>query len=253
MNVLIADDNVDFCQNLKRIVEQLGYSAATAFDGIEAVEKASEKKLDLIIMDIKMPNMDGVEAFKKIKEISPKTPVVLITAYATDAVIEEALRDGAFGCLHKPLDFEDFLSIFKSAINGEKRVLIADDNKELTANMKLILEAKGYYVDVANNGAIAIQKSQEKKYDVIILDIKMPYFNGPAAFREIRNIRPDAVFILITGLGPEGAKTADDLVKQSAYTWLEKPVDIDRLLALLERINEQKALGKLEKPGNTDV
>ena len=103
INILIVDDNTEFRENVRDIVELRGFGVVTAADGIEAVKKTKETRPDLIIMDIRMPKMDGVAAFRQIKEISPETPVILVTAYAGDNVIEGALREGVFGLLMNSL------------------------------------------------------------------------------------------------------------------------------------------------------
>ena len=250
INILIVDDNIDFCENVRDIVELRGFGVVTAANGVEAVQKTKETRPDLIIMDIRMPKMDGVAAFRQIKEISPETPVILVTAYAGDNVIEGALREGVFGLLRKPVDFNELFNIIDNASSGKRLVLVVDDNKDLTANIKDVLDGKGYVTSVAYDGSKAIADARENKFDVILLDMNLPYLNGLEVYQAIRAVRPDVTVIVATGFPEEMGKLAKEAVKQSAYTWLSKPLDMDKLLSLLDRIKEQKAKGKLEKPGN---
>jgi two-component system, NtrC family, response regulator HydG len=250
INILIVDDNIEFCENVRDIVELRGFGVVTASDGIEAVRKAKETKPDLVIMDIRMPKMDGVTAFRQIKEISPGTPVILVTAYAGDSVIEDALREGVFGCLSKPVDFDELFDIVNKAASGRRLVLVVDDNKDLTVNIKDVLDSKGFVTGVAYDGKDAIAEARENRYDVILLDMNLPYFNGLEVYESVREVRPDVTVIVATGFPEEMGAMARETVEKSAYTWLEKPLDMDKLLSLLDRIKEQKAKGKLEKPGN---
>ena len=113
-----------------------------------------------------------------------------------------------------------------------------------------MLDGKGYVTSVAYDGSKAIADARENKFDVILLDMNLPYLNGLEVYQAIRAVRPDVTVIVATGFPEEMGKLAKEAVKQSAYTWLSKPLDMDKLLSLLDRIKEQKAKGKLEKPGN---
>jgi len=94
--ILLTDDNKEFVQNLSDILELKGYKVLTANDGFQALDIIRVTPVDLILMDIKMPVMNGVETYKKIKKISPVTPVIMLTAYALEELIQESLQEGAF-------------------------------------------------------------------------------------------------------------------------------------------------------------
>src|SRR3990167_2518865 len=97
LKILIVDDSKEFCTSLADILEAKGYEVESENSGEAAIAKVKEKSFDVILMDIKMPVMNGVEAFKKIKKISPRTAVIMVTAYSLENLINEALREGAFG------------------------------------------------------------------------------------------------------------------------------------------------------------
>ena len=113
VSILIVDDDVGMCETLFDIMEDRDYRPTIALDGYEAIEKVREMAFDAILMDIKMPGMNGVEAFKQIKSIRPETAVVMMTAYAVEGLIEEALREGAYGVLRKPLDVERMIGLIE--------------------------------------------------------------------------------------------------------------------------------------------
>jgi len=112
LRVLIVDDDKGSRETLADIFEAKGYESEKAKDGYEAIEKFKKKKFDFVIMDIKMPGMSGVEACRKIYEIG-KTKIILITAYALDNEMLEAVKRGAITVLHKPLDIERIFRIIE--------------------------------------------------------------------------------------------------------------------------------------------
>jgi len=115
VKVLAVDDNEEFCHNLKDILEMKEYTVEIAYDGLSALELVRNKSFDLVLMDVKMPAMNGVETFKRLKNIAPDTPVIMMTAYAVEELIREALREGAFGSIRKPLDFTALFDLMERA------------------------------------------------------------------------------------------------------------------------------------------
>lgn len=106
--VLIVEDYADVRKMMKILVQRYGFEAIEAEDGIEAIEKATLHKPDLILMDLAMPVMDGVMATKIIREMDGcrDIPIIALTAYAT-SLQEEAFQAGMSDIITKPLDFEN--------------------------------------------------------------------------------------------------------------------------------------------------
>ena len=247
LKILVVDDNEEFCQNMADILELKDYEVVTAYDGFEALELVKQNGFGLVLMDVKMPVMDGVETFKKVKEIASATPVIMITAFAVEDLIREALREGAFGALKKPLDFEHLFTLIERATKGAL-LLIVDDNEKLCANMKDVLSNKGYRVSVAYDGNMAVEKARKNNFDIILIDLKLPALNGLETYLSIRDFRPNVVAIMITGYSQEMSKLVQQALQENAYTCLEKPIDMDELLSLLGQIREEKNKGTLKKP-----
>ncbi|MBA7696938.1 Response regulator receiver protein [subsurface metagenome] len=247
--ILVVDDNEQFCQNVTDILELKDYEVVTASDGFKALELVKQNGFDLVLMDVKMPVMDGVETFKKVKEMTPDTPVIMVTAYAVEDLITEALREGAYGSLKKPLDFDQLLGLIEQATtaNGEL-ILVVDDDENLCANIKEVLSDKGYQVCVAYDGNTAIEKAKRNDFDVMLLDLKLPTLNGLQTYLSIRDFRPDVVAVIITGYSKEMSELIEQALHENIYTCLEKPISMDKLISSLERIEKQKAKGTLKKP-----
>ncbi len=114
-SVLIVDDNESLCKTLSFILNRKGYATVIAHDGQDAVKQTEETAFDMTLMDIRMPHMDGVTAFKKIKRLRPGSAVVMMTAYSVEELVQEALDEGAFGIIYKPLDIEKVISLIEEA------------------------------------------------------------------------------------------------------------------------------------------
>lgn len=125
---------------------------------------------------------------------------------------------------------------------------MVDDDENLCANMRDVLVDKAYQVSIAYDSNIAIEKAWEKKFDVVIIDLKLTPLNGLETYLVIHDFRPNVVPILITGYPEEVLKVAGQAKWGRVYAWLKKPIDIDDLLALLGQIEKEKAKGILKEP-----
>ncbi len=126
--ILIVDDEMAIRETLKSILEEEGYECAVAADGLDALEKLEKNNFDVIISDIKMPNMDGMELMDRVSNISPETFFIIMTAYASVQTAIETLRKGAYDYLIKPVEFDDLLIRLKRLLNFKKLSL---ENKTL--------------------------------------------------------------------------------------------------------------------------
>lgn len=122
--LLFVDDDVSMCTSMSMVFDHMGYDTHTAFDGAEAVEVVRERSFDLVFMDIKMPNLNGVEALHEIKMLRPKVIVVMMTAYTKDALISEAFKKGAYDVIFKPFDLEQIIALVEQLVNDSDKALI---------------------------------------------------------------------------------------------------------------------------------
>ena len=114
-SILVVDDNISLCKTMSFVLRRRGHPVVTASSGSEAIEMVKERPFDIVFMDIKMSPMDGVEAFKNIKKIRSEAAVIIMTAYAVDDLVQEALREGAYGIVYKPLDMEKIVDLIERA------------------------------------------------------------------------------------------------------------------------------------------
>ena len=123
-SILVVDDEKETCVWLKRSLEHKHYGVAVAEDGKRALEIAANETFDLVLLDIKMPGMDGLTVLGKLKDLFPDLPVVMISAHGDIETAVEATKQGAFDFLPKPLDLEKLFIVVRNAI--ERKSLVSE-------------------------------------------------------------------------------------------------------------------------------
>ncbi len=238
--ILVVDDNIEYCKSVIDVLSVEGYDAVGVYNGFKALEAIGKDCFDLVLMDIKMPGIDGIDTFKKLKEISPKTPTIVMTAFAVEDRIREGLRSGVFGTFRKPINFDRLFCSIEMAFPDGKLVMISSDNSELYSGLYDALVDKGYRVLTAIDGEIAVQLSMEKKFDIIIMDDQFPDINGTKTYTAIRNMRPDVPVIFITEDKEKAGDIVDQLPEKDVNVFLEKPLDIEYLLVAMQKALENR-------------
>lgn len=114
--ILVVDDEVKMCFTLTKLFELSHYPVAVAHDGLEALDKIDSFQPNCILLDIRMPKMNGFEVLKKVKEEHPEIVVLMTTAVATEESREQCLKAGAAEYLIKPIDFKTLLEIIKNRV-----------------------------------------------------------------------------------------------------------------------------------------
>ncbi len=104
--ILVVDDDPSHLKILATIIRSWGYDVSDADDGTKAVETVKERLFDLILMDVRMSEMSGIDALKQIRDYNPSIPIIIMTAYSSVDSAVEALKAGAYDYLTKPLDFD---------------------------------------------------------------------------------------------------------------------------------------------------
>ncbi len=120
--ILIVDDEAPIRRTLREILEFEQYEIDEAADGQEGVAKVQREKYDVVIMDVKMPKMDGIEALERIQLLSPETPVIMVSGHGTIDTAVEAVKKGAFDFISKPPDLNRMLITVRNAM--EKAELV---------------------------------------------------------------------------------------------------------------------------------
>ncbi len=116
--ILIIDDDEQLCLSFAKILIHEGYATVSAHSGKDGIETALNRCPDLVILDIRLPDMTGIEVFEKIHEMLPKLPVIIITAFGTTETAIGAIQKGAYDYIYKPFDVPDMLELIAKAIEA---------------------------------------------------------------------------------------------------------------------------------------
>ena len=202
LSILMVEDNYISQKVAKTALDRDGYhNIEIAENGKVAVKMFMEKEYHLVLMDIRMPVMDGLEATEKFREIERNNPdrnpttIVAFTAYAIEGDRERFLSAGMDDYIAKPFQPEELIRVIEKYANKHRfrsqrslKILLAEDNKINQKVATKTLEAFGHKVDVVENGLEAIEKVKENEYDLIMMDLEMPEMDGIEATRVIREM-----------------------------------------------------------------
>ncbi len=117
--ILVLDDSVDVAEGVAELLEMSGYDVTLVHDGKSAVSVFCNGRFDIGLFDVRMPGMNGVEAFEEIRRQRPGAAVLLMSGYADDELITRALSNGALGLLSKPFEPEEMLLRLQKATSGD--------------------------------------------------------------------------------------------------------------------------------------
>ena len=139
-NILVVDDERSIRNSLKEVLEYENHKVELAVDGPEALEMFSKNKYDIILCDIKMPKMDGIEVLEKVLEISQDATIIMISGHANIDTAVEAIKKGAFDFIEKPLDLNRLLITIR---NGLERSNLVKETKVLKRKVNKTFEIIG--------------------------------------------------------------------------------------------------------------
>ncbi len=239
MRILVVDDDKRMARTTCDVLRIKGYDAVAVYTGEEAVGKAQSDSFDCVIMDIKMPGISGVEALRQIKEIRPKLPVVLVSAYASEEVITEAKQHGAYAVVSKPVNLQNLLS-FLSLLSKEESILVVDDDPNFCKTLSDILTMRGYRVETENRADRVLGHLDQAYKLVVLLDLKLGSADGVDVLKQIRGKYPTKPVLLVTGYREEMGASIQKGQQIGAYACLYKPLETDRLLGFIEDISRRK-------------
>ena len=251
--VLVIEDDETAREQLARVIQKEGFEVVTAEDGQVGLKIFRKEKPEIVITDLRMPGVDGLEVMRTVRKLSTNVPIILITAFGETDIAISALREGAMDYLKKPLDI-DLLSLALGRAREKiidyketfpfPNLLLADDEEVPRKRLARVLEREGWKVLQAEDGEDALNIFQQTKIDIVLLDIKMPKKDGLQALHEMRGITDDFEAIILTGYGDESS--AIQAMRNGAINFLKKPIDLDQMVVAvekaIEKINSDRAL-----------
>lgn len=150
--ILITDDEANIVSGLKYAFEDEGFSVLTAGNGLEAWHEINTNSVDLVITDLRMPEMDGYELIKKISASYPTLPVIVLTGHGTIETAVETMRDGAIDFFTKPVDLDKLILVVKKSIKNSQ---LQEQNKKLTEEINKLRSQQRYSKIIGKSGKLS--------------------------------------------------------------------------------------------------
>jgi CheY-like chemotaxis protein len=225
--VLLVDDEGPLRVTLAANLELEGFEVIEAASGEEALDLAERKPFDLVLTDIRMPGMSGVDLFRALRKRDVKAPVVLMTAFALEGLIQEALGEGAFTILPKPFEVAHVVRTLSRAAR-EPLVLVVDDTASVTTSTVEALRATGIRCEPASSGEEALRLVGERDIDVCVVDMVLPTMSGSDVVEQLRREHPEVTLIAVSG--HQVPEMIRKVLSLGADTFLNKPFAFPELI-----------------------
>ncbi|MGZ3420204.1 MAG: response regulator [Polyangiales bacterium] len=238
MRVLVVDDEAPLLMTLAANLELEGFDVIGAANANDALTELRAGKFDLVLSDIRMPGMNGVDLFRQIKQIAPDLPVVLMTGFAVEELVQDAMREGAYAVLPKPCPMDQVLDVVGRAARAPA-VLVVDDVAACAESTAAALSAVGIKARAVTDAQAALDQVRSGEVDVCVVDMVMPEVSGPDLMEQVRSIDRAIAFIAVTG------ELATQLLRRAAalgaHTCMSKPISPEDLARAIARARGGRA------------
>jgi DNA-binding NtrC family response regulator len=235
--ILIVDDEADICENLSDIFTDFGFQVDVAYDGPSALRLVEKNAYDVALLDLRMPGMDGLELYRRIKQVSAGTVAIVVTAHATSETARSIMDAGAWSLISKPVNIPQLVSLVGEAVNSPL-ILVVDDDADLCNNLWEIFRERGYRVHLAHDAPEAERVLLTQDFQVVLIDMKLPGENGANVFDLVRRTNQQAQTLMITGYPLEMEARVQQALAAGAKAVCYKPFDVPKLLSTIEQLIE---------------
>ncbi len=233
--VMVVDDDPMLLSLLSDTLSTIGYSSTSASSGETALKLLKNGNIDIIISDINLPGMDGLELLRKVKENAPGLPVILITGVSMHGIRSRAIKEGADGFLDKPFRIAVVEAMMQRLLNNNglkcSTVLVIDDDPKYREVVKDLLAQISFDATVAADGREALDLICRQQYDVVVTDFMMPGMNGLELAKKVKEISPMSHVIVYSGITPDAEQESQ--IRSTADVFLRKPVSLAKVSEVL--------------------
>lgn len=250
IRLLLVDDEIGFLAAAARVLDRRGFEVYTALCGEEALGLLRQQPVDVLVLDVKMPGIDGETLGDMVRQEHPGLPVIMLTAHGTLHQAFRMARDGAVAYLCKPCDFDDLAARVEKAARAGRgpepaqdmrqaeesrgnpvRALLVDDDPAFLTALSRVLERRGISPYLAASGEDALDALGRKDVEVVVLDVKMPGIDGLETLQRIKRDYPDRKVILLSGHPTPLAVVRG--IWDGAHDYMIKPPDVEELAELI--------------------
>jgi signal transduction histidine kinase len=246
--VLIVDDDIITGKELERELKRNYFETFKAIDGKTAIEILTIKTIDILLLDIKLPDMEGFDIIALAKAQNPNCEIIVITGYGSLEIAIKSLRKGAIDYIEKPINMNELNTALgrameqvnqKENLNFKPTLLVIDDDHDIVDRLQKFLKKEEFIVITAYSGLNGLHIIEKNRIDVLITDIKMKDMDGIDVLKRAKSLYCDIEGIIITGFRDE--ELAVKSLRAGAIDYINKPINLEKLLHsihnAIERIN----------------
>ncbi|WP_323595745.1 response regulator [Aliarcobacter butzleri] len=261
-NFLIIDDSEIDRDYLKKVLSSWKIDSLSASNGLEAYEIITREKIDYIIVDWHMPELNGLELLKKLQDNNINIPnILMITAHNKQELLNEAQNSNIYieKIIEKPFTPSTlYNTIFDKEIESKrveskkmklissKKALIVEDNEINQLVTSQMLESIGFDIDIANDGLEAVNMANKSNYDIVFMDLQMPNMDGFEATKKIREFNKNTPIVALSAAVMDEDKELTSLAGMNNH--LAKPLIRSELESILKQYFEMEFIdNKLNK------
>ena len=233
--VLIADDDRMMVRTLCDVLRAHGWNVTGVHSGEAAVEQVAAEQFDVVLMDVRMEGITGVDALREMKRLRPRLQVVLMTAYSAAELLAQAEREGALQVLSKPVAIPGLIEILGRESGSDRRVLVVDDNREYLSTLCAVIERAGFVVSDAETLEEAVVKLEQNHPEVVLLDLRLSHIDVADSIVAIKRVSPAVAVILYSGQG-DVREAASHVPPAWINACLQKPFPPEQLIGMLNAL-----------------
>lgn len=230
-SILIVDDEKNLRTTLADILGGEGFEVATADSGEKAVKMFEKRPYDLVLMDVRMPGMDGMEAFRVLRRKRRDAQVVLMSAYSMDHLRRQCLDEGAIAFVRKPLDVENLIKLIRGT--REMTILAVEPEPFVSAEIGERLRRDGYRLLTVRTAEEALELVRQIHSDVVLLDEILCRETAGGLCSAVREASPSTRLVLVASAGAAPDLSPERVPGHSYDACLVKPLRLEDVLGLL--------------------
>lgn len=260
LRLLLVDDEEEFLLATSQALGRRGFAVTVAPNGVTALERIEAGPFDAVVLDVKMPDIDGIDVFHQIQERFPEIPIIILTGHPNLTDAFRTSRQGVAEYMSKPVEIEELAKSIRKAVRKAAassttessklsrgslgdgltplRVMIVDDEPDLLDSLGRALRRRKMEVVTAGSGFSALELLEKELVDVMVLDIKMPGIDGLEVLRRVKKRFPSVQVILLSG--HPSVENALEGINLGANEYMKKPAEIDDLVETITRLHRER-------------
>lgn len=234
LKILIVDDEESLRESTASILDLYGYETKTACCGNEAIELVKKEQFDMLFSDMRMPDITGTDVIRAVKQIQPDLICIIMTAYALNELIVEALELGANFCLTKPFEIETMLNIIDE-LSKQPFVVVIDEKQNISKKFLSNLKQDGLNTIFMEKASADINFTKRHFPDTLIIGVKDNVDQTTQKIiNDIKALNNKLPKIILTG--PKQAETFVNTIQNltdQPINFLETTIDINKVFYLI--------------------